>query len=81
MYNNYFILIRLFKELSSSLKGTSVISVLSQERDLFHLIIGKELNSEENIILEFSTVPNAPYLLKRKYFKPAGKKSCIFFQR
>jgi len=80
MYNNYFILIRLFKELSSSLKGTSVISVLSQERDLFHLIIGKELNSEENIILEFSTVPNAPYLLKRKYFKPAGKNLAYFFR-
>ncbi len=47
---------------------------------MFHLILGKELNSEENIVLEFSTVPNSPYLLKRKYFKPAGKNLAYFFR-
>lgn len=57
-----------------------MIFVLSQEKDLFHLIFGKEFNSEENIVLEFSTVPNAPHLLKRKYFQPAGKNLAYFFR-
>lgn len=66
--------------MSPTLKGSSLISVLSQEKDLFHIILGKEINSEDNIVLEFSTVPNAPYLLKRKYFKPAGKNLAYFFK-
>lgn len=80
MYNSYFFLKRFLLEILPEIKGKSLISIHSQEKDIFHITTGEYLHSDENIILEFSTVPNSPYLLKRKYFKPAGKNLVYFFK-
>jgi len=80
MYNSYFFLNRFLTEIIPQIQGKFLISVHSQEKDIFHITIGDSLHSEDNIVLEFSTVPNAPSLLKRKYFKPAGKNLIYFFK-
>lgn len=43
-------------------------------------MIGEELNSADNTVLEFCAVAHSPYLLQRKYFKPAGRNLIYFFR-
>ncbi len=80
MYNSYLILFRLCREIKPELKGKFLISVHSQEKDIFHVTIGESYNAAENLVLEFSSVSHSPYLLQRKYFKPAGKNLIYFFK-
>ena len=80
MYNSYLILFRLCREIKPDLKGKFLISVHSQEKDIFHITIGESYNSTESLVLEFSSVSHSPYLLQRKYFRPAGKNLIYFFK-
>lgn len=80
MYNSYLILLRLCREIKPDIKGKFLISVHSQNKNLFHLTIGEQLNSTDNIVLEFSAVAHSPYLLRCKYFKPAGRNLIYFFR-
>ncbi|MBV6445540.1 MAG: hypothetical protein IFNCLDLE_01817 [Ignavibacteriaceae bacterium] len=80
MYNSWLFLTRFLREITPEIKGKFLISVHTQQRNLFHLTFGREANSEENIILEFSSAANAPYLIKKKYFKPANKNLIRFFK-
>ncbi len=80
MYNSYLILFRLCREIKPELKGKFLISIHSQEKDIFHITVGESYNSSENLVLEFSSVAHSPYLLQRKYFRPAGKNLIYFFK-
>jgi len=77
MLNNYFLLVRLSRELRSELLSSRLLDSFSQEKN--KLILVFSVNEQEKVV-EFHSGSNLPYLQMRNTFRRAKKNTTTFFE-